>query len=59
MKRPREPKQYNFWLNIIKTGQVQSFFDRAGHKARHDLQQAIKYKKWQDIQDRKEDKVYA
>ena len=59
MKRPKEPKQYNFWLGIIKTGQQQSFFDKGGDKAVKELQQAIRYKKWQEIQNRKEDRVYA
>jgi len=63
MKRPREPRQINFWFGILADAtKTQEFMDRAGHKAKQDLILAIRFKKWHDIQKRKlaqEERVYA
>ena len=62
MKRPREPKQINFWLAILSDAdKTKDFLDRCGHSARKELILAIRFKKWQEIQKRKsrQEEVYA
>ena len=59
MKRPREPRNWYFWRGVVSDPEKkQEFLDRAGDKAKRELIQAIKFKKWHEIQQRKE-KVYA
>lgn len=60
MKRPKEPRNINFWRGVVNDpSKCQEFMDRAGHQARKELIQAIRFVKWQRIQSKKKEKVYA
>ena len=59
MKRPREPRNWYFWRGVVSDPEKkQEFLDRVGDNQRRNLILAIKYYKWEQIQNRKE-KVYA
>jgi hypothetical protein len=54
MKRPKEPKNCSFWLEVAKDEkQVRDFMTRGNPVQKKSLKQAIKILKWERIQERK------
>ena len=51
MKRPKEPKNLSFWLDIIKDEKlVQDFLTRGNPIQKKAILQAMKWAKWRRIQ---------
>ena len=54
MKQPKAPKNKEFWLQILKDEKkLQDFLTRGNPEQKKNIEKAIKYKKWLEIQERR------
>jgi hypothetical protein len=59
MKKPKSPDNLNYWLSVIKKPElVEAFKLRGSATQKRNLERAIKYEKWNALQEKKEKYEY-
>ena len=54
MKKPRQPDNLYFWLQVIKNpNEVKAFEQRGNDKQKQNMYRAVTWEKWQNIQIKK------